>query len=66
MNAAVATQLAATQKVAEAEHALEAATHDVELYRRLISDRARMSLSTPPLRSASVSDGSLRANRAAH
>ena len=38
MNAAVAAQLAATQKMAEAEHALDAATHDVELYRVNILD----------------------------
>jgi HlyD family secretion protein len=38
MNAAVAAQLAASQKVAEAEHALNAVTHDVELYRVNILD----------------------------
>jgi HlyD family secretion protein len=32
MNAAVAAQNAATHKVAEAQHALDAAAHDVELY----------------------------------
>jgi len=37
-NAAVAAQTAATHKVAEAEHALDAATHDVELYRVNILD----------------------------
>jgi HlyD family secretion protein len=38
MNAAVAAQNAATHKVAEAQHALDAATHDVELYRVNILD----------------------------
>jgi HlyD family secretion protein len=38
MNAAVAVQNAATHKVAEAQHALDAATHDVELYRVNILD----------------------------
>jgi HlyD family secretion protein len=38
MNAAVAAQNAATQKVAQAQHALDAATHDVELYRVNILD----------------------------
>jgi HlyD family secretion protein len=37
MNGAVATQNAANHKVAEAEHALDAATHDVELYRVISS-----------------------------
>jgi HlyD family secretion protein len=40
MNAAVAAQDAATHKVAEAHHALDAATHDVELYRVNILDNA--------------------------
>jgi HlyD family secretion protein len=44
MNAAVAAQNAATHKVAEAQHALDAATHDVELYRVNILDN---SLVTP-------------------
>ena len=44
MNAAVAGQNAATHKVAEAQHALDAATHDVELYRVNILDN---SLVTP-------------------
>jgi HlyD family secretion protein len=44
MNAAVAAQNAATQRVAVAEHALDAATHDVELYRVNIADN---SLVTP-------------------
>jgi HlyD family secretion protein len=39
-NAAIAAQDAATQKVAEAEHALDAATHDVELYRVDIVDNS--------------------------
>jgi HlyD family secretion protein len=38
MNAAVAVQNAATHKVAEAQHGLDAATHDVELYRVNILD----------------------------
>lgn len=38
MNAAVAAQTAANHKVAEAAHALDAATHDVELYRVNILD----------------------------
>jgi HlyD family secretion protein len=38
MNAAVAAETAATFKVAEAEHALDAAKHDVELYRVNIQD----------------------------
>ena len=38
VNAAIATQHAATHKVAEADHALDAATHDVELYRVNILD----------------------------
>jgi HlyD family secretion protein len=38
MNAAVAAQIAATHKVAEAQHGLDAATHDVELYRVNILD----------------------------
>jgi len=37
-NAAVAAENAATQRVAEAQHALDAATHDVELYRVNILD----------------------------
>lgn len=44
MNAAVAAQNAAAQRVAAAEHALDAATHDVELYRVNIADN---SLVTP-------------------
>jgi HlyD family secretion protein len=38
MDAAVAAQTVATHKVAEAQHALDAATHDVELYRVNILD----------------------------
>jgi HlyD family secretion protein len=38
MNAAVAAENAATQRVAQAQHALDAATHDVELYRVNILD----------------------------
>jgi len=38
IDAAVAAQTAATHKVAEAQHALDAATHDVELYRVNILD----------------------------
>ena len=38
MDAAVAMQDAAVQRVSEAEHALDAATHDVELYRVDILD----------------------------
>ena len=38
MNAAVAAQNAANHKVAETQHALNAATHDVELYRVNILD----------------------------
>jgi HlyD family secretion protein len=37
-NAAVAAETAATHRVAEAQHALDAATHDVELYRVNILD----------------------------
>jgi HlyD family secretion protein len=40
MNAAVAAQLAAAAKVGAAEHALDAARHDVELYRVNIVDNA--------------------------
>src|SRR5271167_4716859 len=40
MNAALAAQIAATAKVGEAEHALDAARHDVELYRVNIVDNA--------------------------
>ena len=38
MNGAAAAEIAATHKVAEAQHALDAATHDVELYRVNILD----------------------------
>ena len=38
MNAAAAAENAATYKVAQAQHALDAATHDVELYRVNILD----------------------------
>jgi HlyD family secretion protein len=38
MNGAVAAENAATHRVAEAQHALDAATHDVELYRVNILD----------------------------
>ena len=38
MSGAVAAELAANHKVAEAQHALDAATHDVELYRVNILD----------------------------
>jgi HlyD family secretion protein len=37
-NAAAAAENAATQRVAEAQHALDAATHDVELYQVNIAD----------------------------
>ena len=40
MNAAVAAENAATHRVAEAQHALDAATHDVELYRVNILDNS--------------------------
>ena len=40
MNAAVAAQNAASERVGQAEHALEAAQHDVELYRINILDNA--------------------------
>jgi HlyD family secretion protein len=40
MNGAVAAENAATQRVAEAQHALDAATHDVELYRVNILDNS--------------------------
>jgi HlyD family secretion protein len=49
MNAAVAAQLAATQKVAEAEHALDAATHDVELYRVNILDNTLLAPRDGPI-----------------
>jgi HlyD family secretion protein len=39
-NAAIAAESGATQRVAEAQHALDAATHDVELYRVDIVDNA--------------------------
>lgn len=38
MNGAVAAENAATQRIGEAQHALDAATHDVELYRVNILD----------------------------
>ena len=40
MNAAVAAQNAATPRVGQAEHALDAARHDVELYRVNIADNS--------------------------
>jgi HlyD family secretion protein len=40
MNAAVAAENAATYKIAQAQHALDAATHDVDLYRVNILDNA--------------------------
>jgi len=49
MNAAVAAQLAATQKIAEAEHALDAATHDVELYRVNILDNTLLAPRDGPI-----------------
>jgi len=49
MNAAVAAQLAATQKVAEAEHMLDAATHDVELYRVNILDNTLLAPRDGPI-----------------
>lgn len=43
MNAAIASENAATHKVAQAQFALDAATHDVELYRVNILDNALVS-----------------------
>jgi HlyD family secretion protein len=40
VNAAVAAENVATHRVAEAQHALDAATHDVELYRVNILDNS--------------------------
>jgi HlyD family secretion protein len=40
MNGAIAAELAANHKVAEGQHALDAATHDVELYRVNVLDNA--------------------------
>jgi HlyD family secretion protein len=49
MNGAVAAELAANHKVAEAQHALDAATHDVELYRVNILDNSLMAPRDGPI-----------------
>jgi HlyD family secretion protein len=48
-NAAVAAETAATHRVAEAQHALDAATHDVELYRVNILDNTLMAPRDGPI-----------------
>jgi HlyD family secretion protein len=48
-NAAVAAENAATHKVAEAQHALDAATHDVELYRVNIQDNTLLAPRDGPI-----------------
>ena len=48
-NAAVAAENAATQRVAEAQHALDAATHDVELYRVNILDNTLLAPRDGPI-----------------
>jgi HlyD family secretion protein len=49
MAAAVAMQDAATQRVSESEHALDAATHDVELYRVNILDNTLVAPKQGPI-----------------
>ena len=49
VNAAVAAENAATFKVAGAQHALDAATHDVELYRVNILDNTLVAPSNGPI-----------------
>ena len=49
MNGAVAAEIAATHKVAEAQHALDAATHDVELYRVNILDNTLLAPRDGPI-----------------
>lgn len=48
-NAAVASENAANEKVAEAQHALDAAEHDVELYRINIVDNALVAPKDGPI-----------------
>ena len=49
MNAAVAAETAATERVAEAQHAQDAATHDVELYRVNIEDNTLVAPRNGPI-----------------
>jgi HlyD family secretion protein len=49
MMAAIAAQEAATQRVAEAQHALDATTHDVELYRVNILDNTLVAPKEGPI-----------------
>ena len=49
MNGAVAAENAATQRIAEAQHALDAATHDVELYRVNILDNTLVAPRNGPI-----------------
>jgi len=48
-NAAVALENAAAQRVAQAQHALDAATHDVELYQVNISDNSLIAPKAGPI-----------------
>jgi HlyD family secretion protein len=48
-NAAVAAENAATQRVSEAQHALDAATHDVELYQVNIEDNTLVAPKAGPI-----------------
>ena len=48
-NAAVAAENAANEKVAEAQHALDAASHDVELYQVNIVDNALVAPKDGPI-----------------
>ena len=57
MNAAVATENAATHRVAEAQHALDAATHDVELYRVNILDNSLIAPRDGPIQYRVANDG---------
>ena len=49
MNGAVAAENAATQRIGEAQHALDAATHDVELYRVNILDNTLVAPRNGPI-----------------
>jgi HlyD family secretion protein len=57
MNAAVASENAATQRVAEAQHALDAAKHDVELYRVNILDNTLVAPRDGPIEYRVANDG---------
>jgi len=57
MNAAVAAESAATHRVAEAQHALDAATHDVELYRVNILDNSLIAPRDGPIQYRVANDG---------